>query len=93
MLFRSDSNVKSVEISNSEEEYAKFLAENEGSDEIINILDDEMRALMFSKMQGTMRIKVYNVKYDISSLSEAQLLAREEENALDVSNISIGKST
>ena len=58
---RSDSNVKLVETSTSEEEYKKFLEENSDSEEIINILDDEMTKLMIAKMQATMRIKVYDV--------------------------------
>ena len=53
--------MKSVETSTSEEEYKKFLAENEGSDDILNILDDEMEKMMIGKMQATMRIKVYDV--------------------------------
>lgn len=57
----SDSNVKSVVVSTSEEEYEKFLVENAESEEIINVLDDDMKALMISKMQATMRIKVYDV--------------------------------
>ncbi len=60
-IISSDSNTKSVVTSDSKEEYEKFLAENAGSDEIINVLDDEMKELMISKMQATMRIKVYNV--------------------------------
>ncbi len=55
-----DSNIKSVETSTSEEEYGKFLKENETSDEIINIMDEEMTATMIGKMQSTMRIKVQN---------------------------------
>lgn len=58
---QSDSNVKTVETSTSKEEYAKFLEENSDSDDIINILDDEMTEMMISKMQATMRIKVYDV--------------------------------
>ncbi len=58
---KSDSNVKSVETSTSEEEYKKFLEENSESEDIINILDDEMTKMMISKMQATMRIKVYDV--------------------------------
>lgn len=57
----ADSNVKSVETSTSEEEYAKFLEENSESDDIINILDDELTKMMVAKMQATMRIKVYDV--------------------------------
>lgn len=55
-----DTNIKTVEVSSSEEEYAKFLKENETSDEILNIMDEEMTEIMISKMQSTMRIKVYN---------------------------------
>ena len=57
----ADSNVKSVETSTSEEEYEKFLEENSDSEDIINILDDEMTKMMIAKMQATMRIKVYDV--------------------------------
>lgn len=60
-IISSDSNTKSVEVSTSEQEYEKFLLENAESEEIINVLDDEMKALMISKMQATMRIKVHNV--------------------------------
>ena len=56
-----DSNIKSVEVSTSEQEYQKFLKENAGSEEIINALDEEMTNLMIKKMQATMRIKVYDV--------------------------------
>ena len=58
---KSDPNVKSVETSPSEEEYKKFLEENSESEDIINILDDEMTKMMIAKMQATMRIKVYDV--------------------------------
>ncbi len=58
---REDSNIKTVETSTSEEEYEKFLADNESSDDILDILDDEMAETMIGKMQSTMRIKVYNV--------------------------------
>ena len=60
-IISKDGNIKSVVVSTSEEEYEKFLAENAESDEILNVLDDEMKALMISKMQATMRIKVYDV--------------------------------
>lgn len=58
---KADSNIKSVETSTSEDEYAKFLADSSDSDEILGILDEEMEQMMISKMQATMRIKVYNV--------------------------------
>ena len=60
-IISRDSNIKSVETSTSKEEYQKFLAENETSDDILGIIDDEMAATMIDKMQSTMRIKVYNV--------------------------------
>lgn len=60
-IMSGDGNVKSVVVSTSEEEYEKFLVENAESEEIINVLDEEMKALMISKMQATMRIKVYDV--------------------------------
>ena len=66
---RTDKNVKSVETSTSEEEYKKFLEENANSDEVINVLDDEMKTLMIAKMQGTMRVKVYNVD-DLASIRD-----------------------
>lgn len=75
-IMKSDKNVKSVETSNSEEEYEKFLKENEGSDEVISILDDEMKKLMIDKMQGTMRIKVY----DVDNLDSVKQIVEENED-------------
>lgn len=66
-IIQSDKNVKSVEVSTSEKEYEKFLEENAESDEVINILDEDMKKMMISKMQATMRIKVYDVD-DLSSI-------------------------
>ena len=60
-IISEDENIKSVVVSNSEQEYAKFLEENEDSSDITNILDDEMKKIMISKMQATMRIKVHNI--------------------------------
>ncbi len=64
---KKDSNVKSVETSTAEQEYEKFLIENGDSEEILNILDDEMTKMMIAKMQATMRIKVYNID-DLDSI-------------------------
>ena len=61
-IISKDNNIKSVVVSNSEQEYEKFLEENADSDEIVNILDDEMKSLMISKMQATMRIKVKDIE-------------------------------
>ena len=66
-VIKSDKNVKSIEASTSEEEYAKFLEENANSDEVLNILDEEMEKIMISKMQATIRIKVYDVD-DLTSI-------------------------
>jgi cell division transport system permease protein len=60
-IIKTDDNIKTVETSTSEEEYEKFIAENAESEDIINVLDDDMKTLMISKMQSTMRIKVHNV--------------------------------
>ena len=61
VIIKTDSNTKTVDTSTSEEEYEKFLAENADSEEIINVLDEDMKKLMISKMQSTMRIKVHDV--------------------------------
>ena len=45
------------------------MAENNESDEILNILDEEMTSMMIAKMQATMRLKVYNVD-NIDSIKE-----------------------
>ncbi len=60
-IISEDRNIKSVVTSTSEDEYEKFLEDNKDSDDIINVLDDEMKKLMISKMQATMRVKVYDV--------------------------------
>ena len=72
---KTDKNVKSVETSTSEEEYRKFLEENAESDEVLDILDDEMTALMIGKMQSTMRIKVY----DVDNLDSVRNLVEKDE--------------
>lgn len=60
---KQDKNIKSVEVSTSEEEYEKFLAKDIfDSDEMASVMDDEMRDLIVSsEMNATMRIKVYDV--------------------------------
>lgn len=60
-IISSDKNIKSVVTSTSEDEYEKFVVENADSKDILEVLDEEMKALMISKMQATMRIKVYDV--------------------------------
>lgn len=68
-IISKDANIKSVTVSSSKEEYDKFIAENAESDDILNVLDDEMQELMISKMQATMRIKVYDVS-NLDSIRE-----------------------
>lgn len=80
-LISTDKNIKSVVVSNSEKEYEKFLAENKDSEEIVNILDEDMKKLMISKMQATMRIKVYDID-DIESIKKIV-----EEDPLFVNNL------
>ena len=66
-IISEDKNIKTVSTSNSEEEYEKFLNENSDSEDLTNILDEDMKKIMISKMQATMRIKVYNID-DIESI-------------------------
>lgn len=80
-----DPNIKSVVISSSAQEYEKFIAENAESDDILNVLDDEMQELMISKMQATMRIKVY----DVSNLNSIREMVATDE--LFVENIDPNK--
>lgn len=84
-IISEDSNVRSVEVSTSEEEYEKFLKENAASENIINILDDEMKARTIGKMQSTMRVKVKDVE-DLSGIIDI-----EENNELFVENMDPNK--
>ena len=74
-IISEDSNIKSVVTSTSEQEYEKFVAENTDSEDIINVLDEEMRQLMISKMQATMRVKVY----DVDNLDSIKNLVENDE--------------
>lgn len=67
---KSDKNIKSVVISTTEEEYNKFLEENNANKEIITTFDDNtMKEIMLKALQATMRIKVHNAD-DLSSIKE-----------------------
>ena len=70
-----DDNIKTIDTSTSQEEYQKFLVENANSEEVLNVLDDEMTALMIGKMQSTMRIKVK----DIDNLDSIKKIVEEDE--------------
>lgn len=80
-LISADKNIKSVAVSNSEQEFEKFKAEKADNEDIVNILDDEMRKVMISRMQATMRIKVYNID-DIESIKKIV-----EEDPLFINNL------
>ena len=76
------------------------MAENASSEEIINILDDEMKALMISKMQATMRVKVFNVDNldSIKNIVETnetfqEYLDDEKQPTYDVNQVEIAKIT
>lgn len=69
-IIKTDSNIKTVETSTSEEEYEKFVKENENSSDVMAILEDEeMLNIMISKMQSTMHIKVYDID-NLDSIKE-----------------------
>ena len=68
----ADDNVKSVNVSTSEEEYESFLKENADNEDLLNALSDEsgeMRAKMIECMQSTIRIKVNDID-DLSSIKK-----------------------
>ena len=67
-IMRRDENVRSVEISTSEQEMEKVFSENSSDEAIAATLDDEsMRGFILSSIQSLMRIKVYDTE-DISSV-------------------------
>ncbi|MBR3270168.1 permease-like cell division protein FtsX [Candidatus Saccharibacteria bacterium] len=80
-VISADKNIKSVVVSNSEQEFEKFKAEKANDEDITNILDEEMKKVMVSRMQATMRIKVWNID-DITSVK-----AIVEEDPLFVNNL------
>lgn len=71
-IMQSSDNVKSVETSTAEEEYQKFTEENEESEAVVNVLDEDMQEIMIGKMHATMRIKVYDTNKidDIKNIAE-----------------------
>lgn len=85
-IMAADKNVKNVTVSTSEEEYEKFIEENADSEDILNVLDDDMRELMLGKMQATMRIKVY----DVDNLDSVKKIV--ETNELFQNNIDVEMS-
>ena len=62
-IMRTDENVRSVEISTSEQEMEKVFIENAEDEAISATLDDEnMREFILSSIQSLMRIKVYDTE-------------------------------
>lgn len=56
-----DPNIRSIEVTTSEDELASLMAENEDNEALMATFNDpDMYAHMLSTMQATMRIKVYN---------------------------------
>lgn len=99
-IISADKNIKSVEISTSEDEYKKFLEENADSDDVLNVLDEEMEEIMIGKMQATMRIKVYDVDNldSIKKLVETddefvQYIDTEKAPTYDVNRVEIATIT
>ena len=79
---RKDDNVKSVEISTSEEEFQKFIDENKDNQAIIDTVSDEdMKKVMLSEMPSTMRVKVYDAN-DLSSIKDIVNKNKEFEKNL-----------
>ncbi len=61
-IIKTDSNVKSVETANSEKEYEDFVKENEDDETLLaTITDPDMKKILISSMQATMRLKVNDV--------------------------------
>lgn len=68
---QKNDNVKSVEVSTSEQEYQRFLEENADDEALMQTLSDpSMGELMVASMQATMRVKVN----DINNLSSIESL-------------------
>lgn len=99
----ADSNVKSVEVKTSEEEYKSFLEENANNTLLIETLEDpemNMRDTMISTMQSTMRLKVHNpdnldsIKSIVASdLLFVKNLDKTEEPTYDVNSSEIATIT
>ncbi len=102
-VMENDSNVKSVEVRTSEEEYENFLKENANNTLLIETLEDpdmDMRATMISTMQSTMRLKVHDTE-NLDSIKEivasdinfVKNLDETEEPTYDVNKAEIATIT
>ncbi len=73
---KTDSNVKSAEVSDSLAEYQSFIEQNQDNADLLAALEDEsMYNLMLSSMQATMRVKVY----DPNNLDSIRKIVNEDE--------------
>ena len=69
-IMSSDKNVKSVEVSTSEEEYDKIVKEYDGDEKISTLLnDDAMREMTIAGTDAAMRVKVFDTN-DLSSIKD-----------------------
>lgn len=79
-IIKSDSNVREVTTSTSEDEYQKFLKESADDENLITTLKDEnMKKLMLESMQSTARIKVHDIDHidDLKNLVETNATVQE----------------
>ncbi|MBR5389548.1 permease-like cell division protein FtsX [Candidatus Saccharibacteria bacterium] len=102
-VITKEPNVKSVETRTSEEEYENFLKENADNELLIETLEDpsmDMRSVMISTMQATMRLKVYDtdnldpIKNIVASdINFVKNLDETEEPTYDVNQAEIATIT
>ena len=73
-IMESNDNVKSIEVSSSEQEYEKLLEENKDKYNLANLFDGDQDVLM-DELNSTMRIKVY----DIDNLDSLKAVVEKQE--------------
>lgn len=73
-MMESNDNVKSIEVSSSEQEYEKLLEENKDKYNLANLFDGDQGVLM-DELNSTMRIKVY----DIDNLDSVKAVVEKQE--------------
>ena len=73
-MMKSNDNVKSIEVSSSEQEYEKLLEENKDKYNLANLFDGDQDVLM-DELNSTMRIKVY----DIDNLDSVKAIVEKQE--------------
>lgn len=73
-MMEGNDNVKSIEVSSSEQEYEKLLEENKDKYNLANLFDGDQDVLM-DELNSTMRIKVY----DIDNLDSVKAVVEKQE--------------